>query len=60
MYLFGLLILTKKYETEGIITVMDIILLLMAPVSMLSVFVIRLTSTFVDTDAIIVMRKDEE
>lgn len=59
MYLFGLFVLTKKYNETGLLTVGDVIMMIMSPVSMLSVLTVRIVSTIVDVDTIIMMRKEE-
>lgn len=59
MYVFGLFVLTQKYRETGLLSVGDVIMIVMSPVSMLSVLAVKIVSTFVDVDAIIMMRKEE-
>lgn len=59
MYVFGLFVLTQKYRETGLLLVGDVIMIVMSPVSMLSVLAVKIVSTFVDVDAIIMMRKEE-
>ena len=53
IYLFGLMVVTMKYQKEGELVVGDLLLLLSSPFSMVSVLLIRLVSPIVDIDQVI-------
>ena len=56
IYLFGLIVITMKYQKEGDLEVGDLLLLLSSPFSMVSVLLIRLVSPFVDIDQVILRK----
>ena len=56
IYLFGLIVMTMKYQKEGELEVGDLLLLISSPFSMVSVLLIRLVSPFVDIDQVILRK----
>lgn len=56
IYLFGLIVMTMKYQKEGQLEVGDLLLLISSPFSMVSVLLIRLVSPFVDIDQVILRK----
>lgn len=56
IYLFGLIVMTMKYQKEGELEVGDLLLFISSPFSMVSVLLIRLVSPFVDIDQVILRK----
>ncbi len=53
MYLFGAFVVHKNYSESGQVTVSDLLMLVASPFSMVTVLLVRLVSTFVDLDRVI-------
>lgn len=58
LYLFGLYAMFQTYQEEGELTVMDFLMVIMSPVSMLTVMITHLLSNLVDLDAVIIRKPD--
>lgn len=57
MYLFGAFVVHKNYTETGQVTVSDLLMLVASPFSMVTVLLVRLVSTFVDLDAVILQKR---
>lgn len=58
LYLFGFYAMHQTYLEEGEITIMDILMVIMSPVSMLTVMITHLLSHVVDLDQVIIRKPD--
>ena len=56
MYIFGLFVLYVEYTEAGVITIVDIVMLLFAPMTMFSALVIKFLSNFIDIDTPVIVR----
>jgi hypothetical protein len=53
MYLFGAFVVHKNYSETGQVTISDVLMFVASPFSMVTVLLVRVVSTFVDLDKVI-------
>jgi len=58
MYIFGLVVLYGEYAEEGVITIVDVVMYIFAPMTMFSAMVIKLLSYFIDIETPVIVRRN--
>jgi hypothetical protein len=58
MYIFGLVVLYGEYKEEGVITIVDVVMYIFAPMTMFSAMVIKLVSYFIDIETPVIVRRN--
>lgn len=56
LYLFGAFVVHQHYEKEGEVTIADLLMFLVSPFSMVSVLLMRLVSTIIDVDTVLLKK----
>lgn len=60
MYIFALFMLYAEYTEEGVITIVDVVMYIFAPMTMFSALVIKLLSYFIDIETPVIVRRNHD
>jgi hypothetical protein len=60
MYLFGVFVLYAEYTEGGVITIVDVVMYILAPMTMFSALIIKFLSYFIDIDTPVIVRDEND